>query len=94
MSFQQLKIHFDDSLTRTFEYPSEASLIEDSTTPAISPLGKCYIILCSIVHLKKKYIQSVKVKNSLLNFHFDRFQHARKTLISLSHFPCRTLHIR
>ncbi|XP_077284105.1 protein phosphatase 1-binding protein bifocal isoform X2 [Arctopsyche grandis] len=36
---KQLKIQFDDSLTQTFEYPSEASLIEDYTTPTVSPLA-------------------------------------------------------
>nr|CAD7434262.1 unnamed protein product [Timema monikensis] len=33
-----LRIQFDDSLTSTFEYPSEASLLEDSA-PTAAPLG-------------------------------------------------------
>nr|CAD7438449.1 unnamed protein product [Timema bartmani] len=34
----QLRIQFDDSLTSTFEYPSEASLLEDSA-PTAAPLA-------------------------------------------------------
>ncbi|KAI8429511.1 hypothetical protein MSG28_000146 [Choristoneura fumiferana] len=33
----RLKIQFDDSLTRTFEYPSETSLCEDIASPAAAP---------------------------------------------------------
>ncbi|KAL0896215.1 hypothetical protein ABMA27_012154 [Loxostege sticticalis] len=33
----KLKLQFDDSLTRTFEYPSETSLCEEPDDPAASP---------------------------------------------------------
>ncbi|XP_047525832.1 serine/arginine repetitive matrix protein 1-like isoform X1 [Pieris napi] len=33
----KLKLQFDDSLTRTFEYPSEISLCEDEPSPAAPP---------------------------------------------------------
>ncbi|KAL4713551.1 hypothetical protein ACJJTC_006139 [Scirpophaga incertulas] len=31
----KLKLQFDDSLTRTFEYPSETSLCEDDLSPSL-----------------------------------------------------------
>lgn len=35
----QLKLQFDDSLTRTFEYPSETSLCEESPSSAEAGAG-------------------------------------------------------
>ncbi|VVC98201.1 unnamed protein product [Leptidea sinapis] len=37
IDFPQLKLQFDDSLTRTFEYPSETSLCEDTPSAAPAP---------------------------------------------------------
>ncbi|XP_048481641.1 vegetative cell wall protein gp1 [Plutella xylostella] len=47
----KLKLQFDDSLTRTFEYPSETSLCEDDSPAPAAPAAAAHPTLTSNTHI-------------------------------------------